>query len=182
MKPNGWPPKDGKRFIREEHFGQLLLDIVDRLSHQYPLMDFTDAVAHVFSWFDRKLVAEPTFINVGRFPSLSAFKAYLRQAVWNAGRLAERQRDRRERVGPLPVDKAIVTSDSRPEDMAALREAVDALDEPHRTVFSEFFFHERELADIANIYGGRFNVDELTAIYKEAIDLLAKRMGGVSAA
>ena len=54
-----WPPDDGRRLIRSEYFGELLVGLVGQLSVRYPHMDFTDAVAQVFAWLDAKLARDP---------------------------------------------------------------------------------------------------------------------------
>ena len=90
-----WPPADGRAYIRSEHFAHLLVDLAGSLAARYSGMDFTDAVAQVFAWFDGKLAEDPRFINRRRFRTEGALRAYLRQALWNAARLAERRRKRR---------------------------------------------------------------------------------------
>src|SRR5437867_3454888 len=89
-----WPPQDGKEYIRSEVFGTILIDLVKRFGARYPEVDFSDALAEVFVWFDTKLSENRRFINSRRFPTASAFHAYLRQAIWNAARLTARKRRR----------------------------------------------------------------------------------------
>ncbi len=169
--PAKWPPKDGKKFIRSEGFGLMLVELTTDLASRYPRLDFSDAVAHVFAWFDRKLSKNRRFINTRRFPTVAAFKAYLRQAVWNAARLAMRQRRQREAIEALPIDQPIVSKEMRPDDRLQLIEMVEGLPEPHKTVFHKFFFDEENLAMIASI----LNLTEarVEQLYEEAVDMLA---------
>jgi hypothetical protein len=166
-----WPPTDGRAFICSDSFGRLLLRLTSELAARYTAMDFTDAVAHVFVWFDQKLEAEPHFISDRRFPTLGAFSAYLRQAIWNAARLAERERRRRERIQALPADRPIVCEEPSPQELAALLETVDRLPEPHRTIFDKIFFEEdKSVAMLAAVLAR--SDEEIVSIYEEAIDML----------
>ena len=79
-----WPPDNGKEFIRDDEFGEIVLTWCEQLGQRYPQMDFSDAASQVFSWFDRKLSKNRRFINASRFRTRSAFVAYVRQCVWNA--------------------------------------------------------------------------------------------------
>src|SRR6266550_412818 len=151
MPRHEWPPENGKDFVRSEPFGFMLVELTSHLASRYPEMDFTDAVAQVFVWFDYKLSENRRFINSRRFPSIEAFQAYLRQAVWNAGVMAMRRRRRREAVEALPVDQAIVSTEMAVEERIELIEMVDGLPEPHKSVFERFFFGEEDLAMIASI-------------------------------
>src|SRR5262245_10654451 len=100
-----WPPSGGLEFARSREFGELLIETGNQLAKKYPRIDFTDAVAHVDQWLDGRLVKEPDFLNLARFPTLSAFRAYVKQAVWNAGRIAARKRKRNEPLEALPVNE-----------------------------------------------------------------------------
>lgn len=169
-----WPPEDGREFIRSDAFGELLVSVTIRLATHYPKMDFSDAVAMVFVWFDGKLSENRRFINSRRFPTYSAFNAYLRQAVWNAARLTMRQRRQLEAIESGPIDEAIPSTELGPEERVRLIEMVDGLTEPHKTVFYRYFFEEEDLAMIASI----LNLPEgkVHQVYEEAVDILGRVM------
>jgi len=167
-----WPPPKGKEFIRSDEFGALLVTLVCRLAANYPEMDFTDAAASVFAWFDKKLSRNRRFINRRRFPTFASFAAYLRQAVWNAARLTERERRRYEHIEAFFVEgHSIIDREIDPERMAEMHEAIDSLPEPHRTVFDRYFFDEEDLSAIANIYN--LSEEQAQELYAEAVDMLA---------
>jgi hypothetical protein len=170
MESRQWPPEDGKEFIRSEAFGALLVDLTSRMAAHYPAMDFTDAVAQVFVWFDRKLSVNRRFINSRRFPTLGAFKAYLRQAVWNAARLTMRERRRRQAVEVLPLDRAVLPAAKTADERVRVLELVEALPEPHKTIFYRIFFDEEDLPMIASIH----NLTEarVEQLFEEAVDML----------
>lgn len=165
-----WPPSDGKQFIRSDAFGEMLISLVCQLALRYPRMDFTDAVAQVFAWFDRKLSRNRSFINKRRFPSVNAFIAYLTQSLFNAARLTERERRIHEHIELLAVERQIVPQKATPEDLAILDEIVEALPEPHKTVFRRLFFDEEDMSMTASI----LNMTEamIIRLYEEAIDML----------
>ncbi len=165
-----WPPENGKDFIRSDDFGRMIVGLTRDLAARYPTMDFTDGVAHVFVWFDAKLSKNRRFINPRRFPTNQSFQAYLRQAVWNAARLATRQRRRREDIEALPVDRPIISAQMGPEIRVQLLEMVERLPEPHKTVFHKFFLDEEDLAMIASILG--LTEEEVHRLYEEAVDML----------
>lgn len=165
-----WPPPNGIDFVRSNAFGRLLVDIVSDHTRRYPRLDFSDAVAVVFDWFDRKLKQNRRFINARRFPSLRSFQAYLRQAVWNAALQAEKKRQRREQVVPLPIDRFSSPGRVDPAKLDKILESVDALPEPHKTVFHRFFLDEDDPALIAGSLG--LSEEEFWAAYEEAIDML----------
>lgn len=169
-----WPPMDGRKFICSDAFGAMLISLVRQLALRYPRMDFTDAVAQVFAWFDKKVSCNRRFINKRRFPSVNAFKAYLKQSLWNAARLTERERRRREYIEALAVERQIVPQKANPVEIAILAEMVEALPEPHKTVFHRFFFDEDELFMIASI----LDLTEPMAVqlYVEAVDMLVEKM------
>ena len=135
-----WPPPNGTRFIRGEAFGRLLLGVVAELAAKYPANDFTDGAAQVFAWFDGKLKQNRRFINGRRFPTEAAFRAYLRQAVWNAARMAERRRRKGKEVQALPAGRSLVSSAPGPEQLAALHESVQALEPRYRDILELLFF------------------------------------------
>jgi hypothetical protein len=168
--PEEWPPTGGKDFIRSDEFGRMLLKVVSDLSARYPQIDFTDAVAHVFAWFDRKLSKNRRYINSRRFANKSSFLAYLRQSVWNAGRIAARQRQRSQQVEALPADRPIVADKISQEELDTLLSKVESLPEPHKSVFERRFFEEDSSQWIASCTGR--TEEEVESLYTEAIDLL----------
>jgi len=169
-----WPPADGRKFIHSDLFGKMLVGLVSELAKSYPNMDFTDAVANVFTWFDRKLSRNRRFINPRRFPTVASFVAYLRQAVWNAARLTERERRRDKRIEAPRDDRPIVIREMTPEERAELLEVVEALPEPHKTVFHRFFFDEEDLSVLASTYS--LSEEQVRRVYEEAVDMLAEQM------
>ena len=169
-----WPPSDGKEFICSEAFGHMLMGLVVQLARRYPKMDFTDAVAQVFAWFDRKLSDNRRFINERRFPSVNTFMAYLKQALWNAARLTERERRRHEHIEALAVERQIVIEEVSPEDIANLIEIVEVLPEPHKTVFQRIFFDEENLSMIASILD--LTQVRVIKLYEDAVDMLVERI------
>ncbi len=171
---SNWPPDSGKQFIRSDTFAQMLLFLVKGLASKYPKMDFSDAVAQVFTWFDKKLSHNSRFINRRRFPSVNAFEAYLRQCVWNSARLTERVRKRQQRLEALKVDEEIVAHETTTEELAILSEAVDLLSEPHKTIFCRLFFDEEDVHTIASILNR--TQKEIIQLYEEAIDLLGEEL------
>ena len=177
-EPAPWPPDDGEAFIRTERFGALLVDLVVHLAQKYPRMDFADAVAKVFTWLDTKLVADPQFINSLRFPRPESFVAYLRQAVWNAARLAERERRRHNEIKALPRGQDMIVREVSPEELSELIEAVESLLEPHKTVFHQYFFDEVPFSAIASIYN--LTEEDVRDKYIEAVDMLRERLFGDS--
>lgn len=166
-----WPPSNGANFIRSESFGQLLVELSCQYADRYPTMDFTDAVSHVFAWFDGKLAKNRRFINSRRFPTFSAFKSYVRQSLWNAALLAQRKRQRREEIEALPVDaNAVRATLESPQELDRLLDLVEALPEPHKTVFERYFLDEEDPSYLASILGK--TEDEIHRLYEEAVDML----------
>jgi hypothetical protein len=173
-----WPPQDGKGFIRGESFGSLLVEIATDLAVRYPDRDFSDAVAQVFVWFDGTLARNRRFINTRRFPTFAAFQAYVRQAVWNAARMADRTRRRRQEIEVPPLDEPIASRELGPEERVQLREMVDRLPEPHLTIFLKVFFDEENPAWIASTQGQGFTGDQVQRIFEEAVDMLGDMRRG----
>lgn len=131
-----WPPEDGQEFIRSEQFSQLLLETVEHLTQRYPRMDFSTGVAAVFEWFDGKLQDEPDFINTSRFASISALRAYVRQAVWREALRSARDASRRhESIDHLTLEHSLMASMIDPSDLAAYHECVERLTGIHREVY-----------------------------------------------
>lgn len=170
MHADEWPPADGKRFVHSEQFGSLLLEIVWEFEEKYPHLDFTDATAMVFAWFDRKLAQNRRFINRDRFPTPSSFRAYVKQSVWNAGRLSERQRDRHEALEEHPGEESIAIESLTPEERASLMERADDLPFPQKEVFERIFFYEETAAYVASVLDR--TEEEIHEIYDEALDSL----------
>jgi cell division protein FtsB len=170
MEPNPWPPSNAKLFVRSDAFGRLVLEVVDGLARRYPHMDFTDAAAQLFAWFDAKVSKNRRFINSRRFPTLSSFKAYLRQSAFNAGRLAARQRQQQAQIESLPPDEPIAVQRLSSEQRAMLQDQADKLPEPHKSVFERKFFDEDDCSMIASILGR--TEKEVHKLYEEAVDLL----------
>ncbi len=145
-------------------------------------MDFTDAVALVFAWFDDKVRKKDVdFINAERFPSRSAFVAYIRHAIWNAARLSERQQARRGSIELSSLDDSVLTqlqnsevASPSPEEHLILAELVDELEEPHRTIIREIVFSRTPLFELSEIL--RLSVRRLGKALDEAIDILMSRM------
>jgi DNA-directed RNA polymerase specialized sigma24 family protein len=136
-------------------------------------MDFSDAVSHVFAWFDGKLAKNRRFINSRRYPTFGAFKAYLRQSLWNAAILAQRKRRRREEIETPSIDpNALAKMDSQME-IDILLDLVNDLPEPHKTVLERIFFDEGDPNNIAGALD--MSIDDLYRYYEEAIDMLEQQ-------
>lgn len=169
-----WPPQNGKKFIRSEEFGNILISLVREFNLRYPQMDFTDAVAHVFTWFDRKLSINRRFINPRRFPTISTFIAYLKQSIWNAALITQRERKRYKRVEAPSGRQALIVRVIDPVERAMVLEAVESLSEPHKTVFHSFFLEEVDIYMLASIVNR--TEEEIYQLYEEAIDILTERL------
>ena len=168
-----WPPVVGGKYVRSEAFGQALLDIARRLAEKYSHMDFTDAVAQVFEWFDRRLQRESDFLNADRFPTSNAFRAYLRQSLWNAARAAERKRSNRRRIEALSAERPMTSGDLAPEERDQLLDLVEQLCEPHKSIFMKVFFEETETQEVASIFDR--TQEEVHQIFVEAVDEIGRR-------
>jgi hypothetical protein len=167
-----WPPVNGKEYIKSEAFGRLLVRLTTELAQHYSYMDFTDAVAMVFAWFDQKLKTNRRFINKRRFSSEKAFIAYLKQAIWNAARLTERQRIREHQVNALSADQVLLYEEASPEELSKLHEIVEKLPDPHKTVFQRFFFEEDDPVMIASILD--MSESQVHSLFEEATDMLGE--------
>ncbi|QOI99501.1 MAG: hypothetical protein HRU70_02995 [Phycisphaeraceae bacterium] len=135
---DAWPPEESAdRFIRSERFALLVLMVVEHLATRYPRMDFSVAAGTFFEWIDRRVASDPGFFGSGRFPSERSFSSYVHQAVWNAGRLADRQRrrERRGRFEPFPARVDLVSNELGPEYLAVLHDCIDRLSDLEREVF-----------------------------------------------
>jgi DNA-directed RNA polymerase specialized sigma24 family protein len=168
-----WPPTDGGQYIRSEPFGHALLDIARRLAEKYRHMDFTDAVAQVFEWFEQRLNREPDFLSTGRFPTANAFRAYLRQALWNAARAAERKRSNRRRIEALAAEQPITSGELAIDERDQLLDLVEQLHEPHKSIFTKIFFDETEPQAVASIFDR--TEEDVIRIYVEAVDEIGRR-------
>ena len=171
-----WPPSEGKTFIRGAEFGAELINLTREYERRYPGMDFTDAVARVFAWFDGKLGKNRRFINRVRFPTRSAFRSYLRSAIWNAALMAKRDRQRFNSIDALPVDLPVASWGSDPEERLGLRELVERLPEPHRSVFEHYLLDDKDASGISAKLGR--TEEEIVRIYEEAVDLVAELLLG----
>lgn len=169
-----WPPHNGREFIRSEAFAQTLLSLVKELAAHYPRMDFTDAVALLFEWFDHKLSKNRSFINSTRFRTENAFRAYVKQALWRYALLAERQRQRHEDLTTRVVTRQTISSQATPEELESVREAVVSLPEPHRTVFLRLFLDEEDPSIIADALN--LTPRMVSELYEDAVDLLQARL------
>ncbi len=170
---NDWPPKNGRAFVRSDEFGRMLISEVERLAHLRRDLDFVDAVATAYEWFTRRLNRNGHFINKRRFPTEARFRAYLRQALFNAARMARRKRDKGEELSAVPADHQIVDgSELSLEERDKLLQLVDQLEEPSKSIFEGVFFGENELHLVAGALG--LNEDEGSRIYEEALDELEK--------
>jgi hypothetical protein len=167
-----WPPKDGKAFIRSDVFGRMLLESVYTLAMRHVGLDFSDAVAQVFIWFDQKLSRNRRFINERRFPTSDSFKAYLRQAVYNAGLLAERKRLREGIVEELSDRLPIASTAMGPDQRVELLDAIDSLPEPHKTVFYRLAVEHEDTSMVASIEG--LPEDRIVQLFEEALDMVGK--------
>jgi DNA-directed RNA polymerase specialized sigma24 family protein len=136
-------------------------------------MDFVDAVALAFAWFTRKLNRNAHFINRKRFLTEGKFRAYVRQSLFNAARMAMRSRKGGKPLSDVPVelqmaDKPMLSV----EEGEKLLQLVESLEEPKKTVFRRVFFEEAEL----HLVGGCLGLDEIEVshLYQLAIDDLWK--------
>lgn len=89
-RQESWPPISDEDFIRGEEFGTLLIEAGELLTSKYAVMDFTDAVARTFVWFDLQVKKDPEFLR-RRFKNKSECKAYVGACLFNYARQARRQ-------------------------------------------------------------------------------------------
>jgi hypothetical protein len=170
---DAWPPPNGKKFIESEDFGALVVDEAKRLIKKFPRYDFTDAVAHVYTWFSKKVSRNRRFINSKRFPTAEAFVAYIRAALWNASRISARSRQRQREISALPVEEPITDDRFSLENLDQLLERVEALNDPHKTVFTAIWLDEASEHELAMLAGALDRtLQEVYRIYEEAIDML----------
>src|SRR5262249_11024633 len=141
---------------------------------RYPELDFTDAVAQVYSWFDRTLRRNRRFINAQRFPTEAKFRAYLRQALLNAARMSLRQRRRHQEVQLFTdeqMEVAIPGSEAEIQELVDLRTAVNQLAEPHRTILRRIASESEDMAVLADDF--HLTVKDVVRLYEEALDQIA---------
>ena len=167
LTPGAWPPPDGRRYVKSEAFGNLLLQEIEPLIRRNRDLDFTDGAAQIFTWLDAKLRKNRRFLNKARFPSEGAFRAYIRQAVWNAARLAQR---RRKLGQPLSAAAEPTDLSLDPLELAALQESLDALQEPHKTVLEKLYFGREDVQMVASILDR--TAQQVEQLFREALDLL----------
>ena len=171
-----WPPADGKNYIRSDEFGNLVLEIAVHLMERYPTLDFSNAVARVFVWFDAKLHADSRFISADRFRSRFAFRAYVRQSLWNdARRTARDQRTRRELQAADELER-MAAKELGPEDAATLHDEVRRLPLPHLMIVEWLVFESAEVAFVAEALS--LSEEEVTSLFEEALEILGASSGG----
>lgn len=114
-----WPPGNLHHYIHEDAFADSLLAIARQMQRRYPRLDFIAAVGLVWDWLDRKAKDDPDFLLSRSTPikTRSSFRAYLRQALWNAAANERRQRRRRNaKVALVPIDLVSDPGLSEPTD------------------------------------------------------------------
>lgn len=167
-----WPPDDGRQFIKGDAFALMLLDLAQQYSRRIPHMDFSDAVAHAFLWFDQRLDKEPDFISAQRFATRGAFRRYVGQIILNSGRLAQRQMSRAQRLDEVEF-LARPAGGLSPEERATVHEAVEKLEEPYRSIIERYFLGDEDLAMVVSALG--YPAADAQALFIEALDRLSRR-------
>lgn len=177
-----WPPVDAPLYIRSDAFARLVISLVEDLASKYSEMDFSDAVASLFTWLDTKLETERDFINVIRFPSERAFVAYLRQAAWNVGRVAARQRRQEGLISELPSEFEPVSPDASPEVLAMIQECKERLPHLQRRTYELWVqedipeeYHCDRLPYVTSImqaHNESFTEQDILELYAKACDAL----------
>jgi hypothetical protein len=165
--PEKWPPTDSSEYIHGESFGRLMLDVAKQLMGRYRSMDFTDAVAQVYAWLDGRVEREPDFVSGGRFKSQAAFVAYVKQAMWNAGRLAARKRKRQESLGILSIEDAMDPLDVNAEAAGAMVDQLDQLPELQHKVLYHYLLKEKTVEQVAATLG--LSLKMTVALYEKAL-------------
>ena len=178
MSEAQWPPKDGRSYIHSEDFGKLVVDEAVRLGCIYQNLDLADSVATTFQWLNSKLNENRNFISRKRFPSRSAFRAYIRQMIYNSGVRAYRFREKHLDLTAVPPDDSVIDSPSASlQQKEELLKLVNQLEEPHKTVITRYFFDEDPLHLIATCLD--LDENQTQEIYEEAVDevrRLAKKL------
>ncbi len=169
MREQDWPPKNSRKFVRSEDFGNIIVEEVVRLGDAYPNLDLTDAAATAFQWFNSKANSNRSFIGKKRFPSLSSFRAYVRQLLYNAGLRARRLRKVHIELSAVPENETVTESpETSLQQKERLLDLVQNLPEPHKSVFESYFFDETPL----HLIGGKLDEKEAQRLFEEAVDLL----------
>ena len=177
-----WPPYRADEYFRSERFGEVTISIVRMLTQKYPAIDFSDAVATTFVWFERTGNENPDFLRSGRFPTEAAFRAYVRQALWNAARAAARSRASRKELVDPGDGSHLVSPEVSPAWLAAFHECRDRLP-PGLQRILEFMHDENDPPNglsrdewAASVLG--CTSDEVDRGYMRACDLIRICMGG----
>ena len=171
-----WPPPDGDAFIRSERFGALIVDLAAELMVRNPSMDFTNAVARVFVWFDERAAEEPGFL-ARRFDGIRALRAYVRRALLNDARRTERQKRLEEPLG---------TSEPAQEgrepmgavDLRHLREAMATLPMEQQRVLMAIVVENRRVKDVAEMLG--LHRKKVSRLFAEALDAVRAALGALA--
>ena len=97
--------------------------------------------------------------------------AYVRQAVWNAARLTERQRQRYEkRIEPLDLDREVPSGGFSPESRAALAEEIENLPDLQPTILDRLVNSDATVESLASELG--VSEESIVQIINEAADAL----------
>jgi hypothetical protein len=134
-RESAWPPERADQYFRSEAFGKVMLEIVQLLTKRYRHIDFSDAIATAFVWFESRGKKDPEFLRAGKFPTFGAFRAYVRQALWNSARAAERNRRAHKELNAPEMDSELVSPCVSPVWLAAFHECRDRLPKTLRSVF-----------------------------------------------
>ncbi len=173
MNEPQWPPKNGREYIHSEEFGNLVVSEARKVGEAHPTLDLADSVATTFQWFNTTLNANRNFISKKRFPTVGSFRAYIRQMVYNAGMRAFRIRKKRQDLSSVPESDMVIDSPSASaERKEELLNFVERLEEPHKTVFTRYFFDEDQFYLIA--VSTNCTEDEAQKIYEEAVDQIGR--------
>ncbi|MCZ6835796.1 MAG: hypothetical protein O7G85_08485 [Planctomycetota bacterium] len=160
-------------YIQSDDFGNLILELSAYLTRSYPSIDFTNAVARVFVWFDAKLRAEPGFISQMRFPTPSAFRAYVRQSIWNDGRRTERDERARPSHQRLDAAREATSRDPEPSSVAMAREQLRRLPLPHLMIVERIVFEDSDPAELAEELA--LTREEVTSLLEEGLELMIQK-------
>lgn len=184
-KEDDWPPERADEYFQNDTFGNLMLEIVQHLTEKYRHIDFTDAVATAFVWFERRGREDPDFLRAGKFPTIGAFRAYVRQSLWNSARAAERNRRAHKELNPPDDGAELVSAEVSPLWLAAFHECCDHLPEPFRSVFDLMQDEDDPPGGLSRDKWAAavldMNVDQFDHAYGEACNRIRKCMGnGVS--
>jgi len=166
-----WPPREGRAFIQSDEFGTGLLQSCIQMQRLHPDLDFSDAVAQLFEWLDRKLKADPMFVNGERFFSESAFWAYVRLAILRAA-FNEKRKTLRRRSRQLSLDSPVFSISPSPLALAARDEIIDRLGQPCADIVRRMLDGDSDgLTMYADLIG--MPVAEIERIFERCVDRLA---------